>query len=547
MPRDEFVRDAGHWLYRYSGDEWIGAAIAELRRAEAAVASRNASALVAAAKRAAGMALNGALVVRPDARWGRSYVEHLVALADDASTPGEARDAARRLRSLRAAGGPGHQPAHSVRRCAARGGRPHRDGSRLRDRLRFHGQGRGCMRVVIALAGVCMACGASSPPPPGASPPAPPPTYAPPPQAAMPPAAPPMCAPGGTPAPAGGCAPPALPTASASAPPPAPPPPKPGTVPGGLARGTGDAADKALLVGDKAFDLDDLPAAKRAYDQARRLAPKDPAPRVGQARVALAVTGVATDYAAAPKDRRVAAVLRQLDAALALDKDYGPAYVERGRVLLILGRAPDALAALGKGVELMPRDAEAHSALAVAQLATGKSAEALDHFKRAADLDPDNADRLTNLGTAYMMRGRVDDALRAYQRAVQLAPDDARVHGDLGTAYLAANKAQEALEHLKKAVQLAPDRATFLSNLGYAYQLLGKLDDAVATCRLAIKKDPKLGSAWINLGTALAKQKKFDEAEKAFKQALALDPTDPRAKANLDELAAAKKAATPAK
>lgn len=100
MPREPFVRDAEHWLYRHSGDEWIRAAMNELRRAEGAAASRNAPALVAAAKRAAGMALNGALVVRPDEAWGRSFVEHLAALAADASAPEAARDAARRLAAL---------------------------------------------------------------------------------------------------------------------------------------------------------------------------------------------------------------------------------------------------------------------------------------------------------------------------------------------------------------------------------------------------------------------------------------------------------------
>ena len=78
-----------------------------------------------------------------------------------------------------------------------------------------------------------------------------------------------------------------------------------------------------------------------------------------------------TDYAAAPKDAKMLALLRELDAALKLDKAYGPAHVERGRVLLILGRAEDALKSLERGVELSPRDPEAHSALGVALLATG--------------------------------------------------------------------------------------------------------------------------------------------------------------------------------
>lgn len=288
-------------------------------------------------------------------------------------------------------------------------------------------------------------------------------------------------------------------------------------------------------MGDAAYLADQLKLARTHYTKARQLAPKDPAPQVGLLRVALAGTGVATDYAIAPKNAKVRALVRQADAIIKLAPDFGPAHVEKGRLLLILGDADQALQALHRGVELSPQDPEAHSALGVALLALGKTAEALSSFERAVELDRASADRLTNLGTAYMLRGKVDQAITAYERAVRLSPNDPRARGDLGTAYLSANRAKEAMVELKRAVALDP-RATFLSNLGYAYQLGGDLKLAVATYRQALKADPKLGSAWINLGTALAKQGELAEAEKAFKAALKLDPTDPRAKANLAEL-----------
>jgi len=348
----------------------------------------------------------------------------------------------------------------------------------------------------------------------------------------------PACVPGSP------CTPPPTVSASASAKPPEPPPPeppKPGKMPGGLSRGTGDALDAALFEGDKAYAADQLNAAKQHYQKAKQLAPKDPAPEVGLVRVALAESGVATDFAAAPKDKKIQALEKRVSALIKLHASYGPARVERGRLLLILGEAAKALAELEKGVELEPNDPESHSALGVALLATGKAEQALGRFRRAVELDRDNPARLANLGTAHMMRGQVDEAIKAYERAVALAPNDARARGDLGTAYLAANKADQALPHLEQAVKLAPDRATFLSNLGYAQQQRGQLDTAIATYKLALKKDDKLGSAWINLGTALAQKGQLDEAEAAFKKAQALDPSDPRVKANLEELAELRK------
>jgi hypothetical protein len=89
-----FVRDANHWLFKLSPDEWIRAGMGELRRAEEAYAKKNGRAGLAGARRAAGMALNGALIVAPTDSWGRSYMDHLLALKVDASVPEVVRAAA---------------------------------------------------------------------------------------------------------------------------------------------------------------------------------------------------------------------------------------------------------------------------------------------------------------------------------------------------------------------------------------------------------------------------------------------------------------------
>lgn len=103
-PAQPFERDASHWLYKLSPEEWIQAALTELRRAEAALGSAQLPAAYAGLKRAAGMALNGALIVEPR-EWGRSYVEHLAALAQDETAPEAVREAASRVAGLKASPG----------------------------------------------------------------------------------------------------------------------------------------------------------------------------------------------------------------------------------------------------------------------------------------------------------------------------------------------------------------------------------------------------------------------------------------------------------
>ena len=91
-----FERDPEHWLRRLSPEEWVRAAMNELAVAERAYARGDTRAGLAGAKRAAGMALNGALLARPNDAWGRSYVDHLRALAEEEQA-GEAVRAACRV------------------------------------------------------------------------------------------------------------------------------------------------------------------------------------------------------------------------------------------------------------------------------------------------------------------------------------------------------------------------------------------------------------------------------------------------------------------
>ncbi len=98
----KFSRDPADWLRKLSPDEWIRAASAEVERAASAFAHGNASAGSVGIKRAAGMALNAALIVEPDESWGRTYREHLVALARADRVPEAIREACRVVLAARA-------------------------------------------------------------------------------------------------------------------------------------------------------------------------------------------------------------------------------------------------------------------------------------------------------------------------------------------------------------------------------------------------------------------------------------------------------------
>lgn len=98
-------RDPTHWLHRLTADEWMRAAMRELSTARTSMARHSGRTTLASLRRAAGMAWNAVLALddEPDAHFGRSYADHLRAIAESPSTsdgvalPQPVRDAARLL------------------------------------------------------------------------------------------------------------------------------------------------------------------------------------------------------------------------------------------------------------------------------------------------------------------------------------------------------------------------------------------------------------------------------------------------------------------
>jgi len=88
-----------HWLWRHDADAWLRASATELAAGEARLDSRRVA--VTHARRAAGMAVNAVLVALgrdgdEALRWGRSYLDHLRALADADEARGHPLSAATR-------------------------------------------------------------------------------------------------------------------------------------------------------------------------------------------------------------------------------------------------------------------------------------------------------------------------------------------------------------------------------------------------------------------------------------------------------------------
>jgi hypothetical protein len=99
--------DPSHWLHRLTAVEWLEAATTELEHAATTLARRAFRPGVTHARRAAGMAWNAVLAAAPAAdadaliaRYGRSYMEHVAALASADDVPADVPDDVRAAAAL---------------------------------------------------------------------------------------------------------------------------------------------------------------------------------------------------------------------------------------------------------------------------------------------------------------------------------------------------------------------------------------------------------------------------------------------------------------
>ena len=194
--------------------------------------------------------------------------------------------------------------------------------------------------------------------------------------------------------------------------------------------------EQALLLARQALDEGDADLARRHYARARGLGASEAEVRLGLIQAEVVATSIATDFAAAPGDVTLERCADELGEWIDSGSAPGGAYVERGRVLLMLGKAEASLADLRQGSERLPDDAEAHSALGVALLATGNVADAIRPLRRAAELDPNHAARHTNLGTALLVSGDVAGAKESFSRAARSCsqPGKRRKRSDISSA-----------------------------------------------------------------------------------------------------------------
>ena len=240
-----------------------------------------------------------------------------------------------------------------------------------------------------------------------------------------------------------------------------------------------------------------------------------PKPIVGLAKTAaLAYTG---DYAGAekkcreyqgrfPEDERFPVILaaiylamdevkkarREIESALAIYSDYGPAF----------------------------------NVLAAIDYLEGNAAEAEAASRKALRLDPSDTMAMVSLGGVLTETGRFEEAEKILEEAVLKAPDYSSANAQRGYLSLMTEKTAEAQKDFNTAYAADPTNHTLLNGKALALLKEGKVDEAIRLLLISGTIEPKRSQTHSFLAIAYHQKRDFEKALAEIQLAEELDPKD---------------------
>jgi tetratricopeptide (TPR) repeat protein len=156
------------------------------------------------------------------------------------------------------------------------------------------------------------------------------------------------------------------------------------------------------------------------------------------------------------------------------------------------GRAPEAVEAARKALELAPAGETRMSSAALitlssAQERAGDLKGSEESLRRILARDPNNATALNNLGYFLVERNeRLTEALEMIQRAVRANPTNSSFLDSLGWAYFKLGRLEEAERHLTEAAKRNTKSVAIQEHLGDLYQQRGQMEMARAAWQKAL-------------------------------------------------------------
>jgi len=165
---------------------------------------------------------------------------------------------------------------------------------------------------------------------------------------------------------------------------------------------------------------------------------------------------------------------KDYDGAIALLQAFLEKNPEDVNALYFLGlgysrkkMAPEAIQALSRVGELVPKFPPVFFELGVCYEQLGDLEKAIASYQKNMELDPSNADSAYNSGLILFRTGRISEARTAFEAALTLKPDDPDILEMVSRCCINAGEFAKAVEYLEKAKAgtTNPDKIKFLDDL----------------------------------------------------------------------------------
>jgi tetratricopeptide (TPR) repeat protein len=232
--------------------------------------------------------------------------------------------------------------------------------------------------------------------------------------------------------------------------------------------------------------------------------------------------------------------LNYFERALEEDPQLSQAWHGKGLSLCQLQKFDAGLEALGKAVELEPRNVNYLYVTGVCNEWRGRdgyeAAEA--YYKKAMELMPNQAQLHHKLGTLYQRQGRYMDAIPEFKKAILLEPKSFVSYNNLAGCYLAIHQPEQAVKLYREAIVKSEDPAQyhFYFELGVALLAANRMAEAKAAFLIETALSPDFVDARLDLGNIYVLENNLGRALEEYQEVLAIDPDQPEAYYNLGQI-----------
>jgi TolB-like protein/DNA-binding winged helix-turn-helix (wHTH) protein/thioredoxin-like negative regulator of GroEL len=169
----------------------------------------------------------------------------------------------------------------------------------------------------------------------------------------------------------------------------------------------------------------------------------------------------------------------EIDAALRLDPELAEAYAAWSVLLVHQKREAEAIAALKRAIAINSNYGEAYLRLGYAYESSGELKASLEAFDQVAVLDPLNTGLHVRRCLVLQLVRRFADAKRACDRGFELQPDIPNALWAMALMHMARGELDLAVERYQAALQRGPTRVDIRIHLMVVYLDLGMVDAAV--------------------------------------------------------------------